>query len=137
MAKARLQLISALKQQHIYSLNLAALFKNLSSLSCSIMDRILSSTTKIFCFITLKLNLSGFKRLPAIVIAPPVDIDTTFPTSKGIFLPVENIETSPYRMSAVIIHAMSPLARPMSAAETARYFVCLVPYDTKGYRNYS
>ncbi len=72
------------------------------------IDLILSSTTRIFCFIRSKLKLCSLNKLPMTTTVAPTDIKRTFPIRRGVVSPVVAIERWPYSSHAAVIQEQSP-----------------------------
>ncbi len=72
------------------------------------MDLILSSTTRIFCFIRSKLKFCGLNKLPITTTAAPTEIETTFPIRRGVVSPVVDIDSWPYNSHVVVVQEQTP-----------------------------
>src|SRR5919106_3083417 len=76
------------------------------------MDLILSSTTRIFCFIRSKLKFSGLNKLPMTTTVAPTEIETTFPIRRGAVSPVVTIDSWPYNSHVAVVQEQIPAVRP-------------------------
>ena len=76
------------------------------------MDLILSSTTRIFCFIRSKLKFCGLNKLPMITTVAPNEIETTFPIRRGVVSPVVAIDSWPYNNHVAVVQEQIPAIRP-------------------------